>query len=85
MEDFNEYGYIKYFQISHCRMEEALFEGLSIWNDEIYKKSLRKISIPLSFTRHKRDIITEENTSMFVALNDVYHSHQIFIKSNLIL
>lgn len=63
----------------------ALFEGLSIWNDEKYRNLQGKYPVIfLTFADIKADNYEESKNSIIACINDVYRSHRYLLKSNLL-
>ena len=63
----------------------ALFEGLSIWNDEKYRNLQGKYPVIfLTFADIKADNYEESKNSVIACINDVYRSHRYLLKSNLL-
>ena len=59
----------------------ALFEGLSIWNDEKYRNLQEKYPVIfLTFADVKADNYEESKNSIIACINDVYRSHRYLLR-----
>ena len=62
-----------------------LFEGLSIWKNEQYRKLQGKYPVIfLTFADVKADNYDESKNSIIACINDAYQSHRYLLKSNLL-